>query len=128
MQGWPVGGQEQVDSAEASIGILPGLGVGGVPHHWLQVLPPTASSSNRRSLAAHEEDCAGGGGLLGLVKTVLALRPHRPRGGDFEACVDETFGQCIPGLALLVREHHGKDTVVPENPMEFLERGEHLLL
>ena len=51
---------------------------------------------------------------------------HRPGRDDLEAGLDERRGQRVPGLHLLVREHHREDAVRSQDTEAFAEDVLHL--
>jgi len=59
---------------------------------------------------------------------VLALGVHRPGSDDLEAGVDERRGQRVPGVHLLVGEHHRQHAVGPEQAAALAEGSRHLAL
>ena len=87
----------------------------------VQVIPPGGTGVGV-ALAADQEYGAGVELFLGLVQVLRVFGADGPTGGDFKACVDEGFGEHVPGTGVFVVELDGHNAVVAENAEVFGKR------
>jgi hypothetical protein len=99
VEGGTKGAEVEVDAAD-----VVGFKVGGalldqVGEFGAEVVPPGGTGVGV-AFAADEEDGAGDGVFLGLVQVLRVLGADGSTGGDFKACVDQGFGQHVPGTGV----------------------------